>query len=397
VKNIILAGGRAKKELSILVPPGSNKVLLRIMGKPIISYPLNSLQEVSRAETLLVYRVGEESVFREALRHSMGSLKPVQQTIGESVHDALLACEEFVNDTDYFFLSFGDIIVEPDAYSQLLSTHLSEEPDATLLAVPLDPEHAKTYGLLVVDEYGYVRNVLEQVIETDQPLYIAGGVYILPTHILDQLKKGYTLPQALNTLATSGKVRAVYWGGSWIDIGYPTDLLEAQYQLLNRIHGIVIGSKAVIEKTAVIDGPVVIEDNAYIDHYAVLKGPLYIGRDSFIGAHSFIRDYTNIEENVRIGAYTEIRFSNIQPYVRLHSKILLMDTIVGENTIIETNVTTLNILPKDAEPPRLRTHIEDRPGKTKKKLGAVIGYNNKISAGKIIKPGEIIEPEQIIE
>ncbi|OYT38650.1 MAG: nucleotidyl transferase [Desulfurococcales archaeon ex4484_58] len=397
MKNLILAGGRAREELSVLVPPGKNKVLLKIMGKPVIYYPLTNLQRVSRAETLLVYRVGEESVYREASQYSLETLTPIPQQSGETIHDAILAAKDKLNDTDHFFLVFGDIIVEQDAFSQLLSIHLSEEPDATLLAIPLEPRHIETYGLLSINEDSYVDKVLDKPIsETTKPLYIAGGAYILPTWIIDLLEKQYTLPQALNEVASKGKVRAVYWSNTWIDIGYPSDLLEATYQLLSRIRDVSISGKAEIEKTAVIEGPVVIEDHAYIDHYVVIKGPAYIGDGAFIGTHSFIRDYTNIESKTRLGAYNEVRYSNIQSYTLMHSRVIVMDSLIGENTVFEPNITILNVLPEEEEPPRLRTHIVKKPTKTLKKMGAVIGYNVRINSGTIIKPGEIIEPNTIV-
>jgi NDP-sugar pyrophosphorylase family protein len=148
IKNLILAGGGAKPELSILIPPGKNKVLLRILGKPIIYYPLTSIQRVNRVETILVYRLGEEEVYREASKHSIEQLVPIQQVSGNSIHEAILSAESKLRDTDYFFLLIGDIVLSHEALDMLINTHLSLEPDATVLIVPYDPEYAETYGLL---------------------------------------------------------------------------------------------------------------------------------------------------------------------------------------------------------------------------------------------------------
>ncbi len=399
MKNLVLAAGKASKELSVLVPPGSNKVLLRILGKPIIYYPLTSLQQVNHAETILVYRVGEEKVYREALKYSLEHLVPVAQEKGEYVHNAIESAENKLRDTDYFILVFGDLIVEKDAISQLISTHLSEEPDATVLAVPAEPRHIETYGLMVVDENNYVKKVLEKKPTNkyfEEPLYISGGVYILPTWILDYISKGYSLPGAIDYIAKNGKVKAVHWSGLWIDTGYPADLLEANYQLLSRIKGIHIADNAEVEKTAVIEGPVIIDEHAYIDHYVVIKGPAYIGKNTFIGAYSFMRFYVDVEEKTALGAYNEVRYSNLQPYVKTHSRTIILDSIIGENTVLESNITILNILPEQEEPPRLRTHIVKKPGAIERKMGAVIGYNCKISTNKILNPGQIIEPNTIL-
>ncbi len=399
MKTLILAAGRSKPEISVLVPPGSNKVLLKVLGRPVISYSLEAVEKVIKGEVILVYREGEDRVYQEASRYAGTAVRPIPQISGGTVADAILSAEKALRDTDYFLLVFGDIVFDHDALGQLLSTHLSEEPDATILATPLIPEHASTYGVISVDDEGFVKKVIEEPAELGrEPYYISGGLYILPTRILDLLEKKHSLPQALNTLAATGRVKTVYWSGLWIDIGYPWDLLEAVHQLLYRIDKSYISTRAEIESTATITGPVIIEDKAYIDHHALIKGPAYIGKDSFIGAHSFIRQYSNIEYKNRIGSYAEVKNSVTQPYTLLDSKVILADSIVGENTIIGAMTVTLNILPADEKPPRLRTHLV-KPTSLKvqkRKLGAIIGYNTKINPGIILKPGTIIKPGTVI-
>jgi len=397
LKNLVLAGGRASRELSVLIPPGSNKVLLRIMGKPVLYYPLNNLMSVNPVETLLIYRFGEDSVYYEASKYGL-NIYPIPQREGETTREAILSAESKLRDIDYFFLVFGDIIVDRDAFTEVLSTHLSEEPDATLLAIPPDPRYVKTYGLMTIDENNYVKRVFEPSVDIDvgEPYYIPGGVYIVSTRILDYLEKGYSFPGALDQLARNGRVKAVIWTGLWIDIGYPTDLLEATYQLLSRLKGVYISDKAEVSSSTIIEEPVYIDDNAIVDHNVVIKGPVYIGRNSFIGAYSFLRFYVNIEDNVGIGAYNEIKYSNIQPYVKTHSRTTILDSIIGENTVLESNITTLNTIPEEEQPPRLRSHIVKTLSSVERKLGAIIGYNCKISSHKVLKPGEIIEPNTIL-
>lgn len=397
LKNLVLAAGGAKPELSVLVPPGKNKVLLKILGKPILYYPLTSVQRVNRAETILVYREGEEKVAETAARISLEALVPVKQVEGTAVRDAILSAESKLGDVDYFFLVYGDIIIEPEAFNLLLSMHFTEEPDATILIVPYDPEYAETYGLVIIDEEGYAKKIIsgEQAREADQT-YIVGGIYILPTTILDYLAKNHTLPEAINKLAENSRVKTVLWNKLWIDIGYPSDILEATYHLLSQLEHSRISRKAEIESTAIIKGPVIIDDHTYIDHYTVIKGPVYIGKHVFIGAHSFVREYSDIEYKVRIGAYNEIKKSNIQPYSLLDSKVTILDSIIGENCIIGTNTTILNVLPEKEKPPRLRTHLVYPPTKTVRKMGAVIGYNTSIKSSTTISPGSIIKQESII-
>ncbi|MCD6301002.1 MAG: NTP transferase domain-containing protein [Staphylothermus sp.] len=397
MKNIILAAGKAKKELSVLIPPGKNKVLLRILGKPVIYYPLRSLQEASGKETIIVYRRGEEQVIDEAGKYSKHPIVPIAQEKGETIRDAILVASKELEKENHFFLVFGDIIIEPEALIRLYNTHLTEEPDATILLVPYDPEYAETYGIATIDEEGYLTKILTNT-SANKPKYIIGGAYILPNHILDLLEKNMNLPEAINQLIQEGaKIKTVLWTGTWIDIGYPADLLEADYALLSMVKSSIISDKAEIEPTSTIIGPVIIEENTYIDHHVLIKGPVYIGKNSFIGAHSFIRQYTDINNNVRIGAYNEVKKSNIQPYTLLDSYVYLADSIIGENSIIGAYTITLNVLESKMKPPRIRKHLVSPPKKEVKKLGAIIGYNTKIGTKTTIYPGKTIKPESIIE
>ena len=397
MKNIILAAGRAKRELSVLIPPGKNKVLLRILGKPVIYYPLHSLQEASGKETIIVYRKGEEQVIKEAGNYSKYSIIPITQEEGNTIREAILAASKELDKENYFFLVFGDIVVEPEPLIRLYNTHLTEEPDATILLIPYDPEYAETYGTATIDEEGYLTKTLTSK-SIEKPKYIIGGAYILPNHILDLLEKNLNLPEAINQLIQEGaRIKTILWTGTWIDIGYPTDLLEADYTLLSTIKSTIISDKAEIEPTSTIIGPVIIDENTYIDHHVLIKGPVYIGKNSFIGAHSFIRQYSDINNNVRIGAYNEVKKSNIQPYTLLDSYVYIADSIIGENSIIGAYTITLNVLEAKMKTPRVRKHLVNPPKKEIEKLGAIIGYNTKIGTKTIIYPGKTIKPETIIE
>lgn len=395
---LVLAGGLASKDLSVLIPEGYNKVLLKIAGKPILCHVLQSLRKISKARINLLYRRGEESVYREASRCVDEGLEPVVQESGYTVGEAIVSASSSLEDSDKFMLVFGDLILDTRDLSQVISTSLTEEYDAIVLAVPLDPRKASTHGLVVIDELGFVKKVYSSpptgVVEN---AYIAGGVYVLPTRILDFLEKGMDLPQALDALVTKSRVKAVNAEGEWVDVGSAKDLLRATYIVLSRMHGLFIHEKATIEKTVVIkEPPIYVDEDAYIDHYAVIRGPVYIGKKSFIGVHSFIRDYSNVEDNVRIGAFSELKFSNIQSYVYIHSRVLLMDSVVGENTIIESNVTALNIPIEEEELPKTKSVMIKKPRIKVEKMGAVIGHDSKIGAGVLLKPGEIIREKSIV-
>ncbi|WP_440058948.1 sugar phosphate nucleotidyltransferase [Thermogladius sp. 4427co] len=386
--NLVLAAGRASSELGVLVPPRSNKVILRILGKPIAYYPITGLYTANKSVVHVVYREGEDEVPRELSSSVEYPLEYIEQKAGWSVRDAILSARERIDAVDYFLLSFGDLIVDAEAYLKLVSAHVEEAPDATVLVTPVEPHNIGTYGIASVDENWFVRKVYTRGGVVGEAVYTVAGVYILPSRILDYLEKGLDLPEALDALARSGRVKAVLWTGTWVDIGYPADMLEAVYQLLSKVRDVRVSGKAVVEDTARIEGPVIVEDGAYIDHYAVVKGPVYIGRGGFVGAHSFIREYTDLEEKTRVGSYGEVKFSIVQPYCLMDSRVTVLNSVLGGNSIVGTGVTTLNVLPAEEAPPRLREHVVRR-GVFEKKIGAVIGYGARVPPYTILNPGSV--------
>ncbi|MGC9121820.1 MAG: sugar phosphate nucleotidyltransferase [Thermogladius sp.] len=388
--NLVLAAGRPSKELGVLVPLRSNKVLLRVLGRPVLYYPVSGVYQANRSTVLIVYRSEEDAVPREASSVLEPPVEFVEQEAGETVRDALLAARKAIDATDYFLLSFGDIVLDAEAYAKVVNTHLEESPDATILVAPVEPHNVENYGFVSVDENWLVRRVYSTGPRPPEAVYTIAGVYVLPSRVLDYLEKGLNLPEALQKIAESGRVKAVLWTGTWVDVGYPADLLEAVYQLLSRLRGVAISGKAVVERTAVIEGPVVVEDGAYIDHYAVVKGPAYIGKKSFVGAHSFVRDYVDLEESSRVGSYSEVKFSSVQPYSLMDSKVTVLNSVLGSESIVGIGVTTLNVLPSEEAPPRLREHVVRR-GVFEKKMGAVIGYGARVPPYTVLKPGSVFK------
>ncbi len=395
MKALVLAGGEPKN-LKTLVPPGRSKHTLRILGKPVIAYPIEALSKTLKRDIVLVY--SNFDVVEEAKQYAKDRIIPVEQE-KPGIEGAILSAEQYLRDTEHFLLMYGDLIIDQKAILTLLEKFYEEEPLAAILTIPLEERFASTYGVAVVNIEGCIEHVLEKPkIEEVRKLtaYTLGGVYILPTWAYDLIEKYRSLSNALNELIKKGKVVSVHWSGLWIDIGYPSDLIAASTQLLQKLDKTVIEDKAVIENNVVIKPPVYIDEGAYIDHYAVLKGPLYVGKNSFIGAHSFVRDCSDIEQNVRIGAYSEVKHSIIQPYTLIDSFAYIADSIIGENTSIGSHIVTLNVLPQDEIPPRLREYLVTPSEKRKEwKLGAIIGYNVKISAGRVLNPGQIIPPNTV--
>ncbi|MEZ0393480.1 MAG: sugar phosphate nucleotidyltransferase [Desulfurococcaceae archaeon] len=382
---LVLAAGPPSEELRPLVPPRGNKVLLHVLGRPILYHVLSAVSRRCN-RTLVVYREGEELVAEEASRIAPSAV-PVKQRAGNTVRDAVLAAAGLVDREAYFLLAFGDLVIPEDAVAELLSAHYEEEPDATILAVPVEPYHVETYGIVEVDEGWRARRV-EPRGTVGGAFYALGGIYVLPNSVLDLLERGANLPEAIGRLASEGRVRAVPWNRMWVDVGYPTDIIEASYQLLSALDGSSISSRAEVKPTAVIEGPVIVEEGAVVDHYAVIKGPAYVGRGAFVGAHSLVRDHADLGPSTKVGAFAEVKRSNLQPGASVGSGAVVLDSVLGGNSELGAGTVTVNV-PVEEVVPRLRERIAGRPPRVERKMGAVVPYGARIRPLSVIGPGAV--------
>ncbi|MEM1643998.1 MAG: NDP-sugar synthase [Desulfurococcaceae archaeon] len=398
MKTVVLAGG-GPGELSVLVPPGRSKHTLRIVGRPLIHYPLMAVGEAVGRDVILVY--SSEDVYREAVELSSVRIIGVRQE-GEGIEEAVKSAAKELGGEDYFLLVYGDLVVDSKALFKVMESFYSYEPTMAVLTTPLEEKYVYTYGVASTDLNGLVRRVVEKPSSIDaveKPAYTVGGVYVLPTWIIDCFEKGLGFTDALNKVASEGRAIAVHWNGLWIDVGYPADLLEATRQLLNALRGLHVSGGVEVERNVVIEPPAFIDEGTYVDHGAVVKGPVYIGRGCFIGAHSFLRHYASLEGRVRVGAFSEVKNANVQPNVVVDSYTYIGDSIIGGDSCIGSHVVTLNLLPDEETPPRLREHLV-APQSLKKpvrKLGAIIGYGARIGAGTTLYPQSVVQPMASIE
>ena len=243
---------------------------------------------------------------------------------------------------------------------------------------------------MILTSDGKVRSFTEKPERYIEGAYAFGGVAILDRNLVELVESEGSLDKAVNTYVKTHDVLASIWGGWWVDIGYPWNILEAQYYLLKeRVKNSVISSKANIASTAVIEGPVVVEEGARIDHYAVVKGPAYIGRNVLIGTHTFIRPYVGIEEEATVGSYTELVWSTLEPEATVGRGSFLGFSVVGEKAVIESNVITKLLTEPEKEGIKAIKVVKRR--RQYAKIGAFIGYRARVPAGKVLEAGEYVE------
>jgi len=381
---LILAGGSGER-MKILTG-GKPKTLLRLVGKYLVEYSLENVVSLGGKEVFLV--VNNPKDFEDiAIKYGRKLKIELITQRKPGIEGAILSAKDYINSD--FVLLYGDIIAPPNMYRELLHMYYY---GGEFGVVVIPEEETESYVVAKLHSITSIDAFIEGSAATNMPgLYVVGGAYALPREFLDTLESHNNILSALNEINSRFRLRPCIWSGWWVDTEYPWDLLRASLYVLYHLEKSMISRDAVISPNAIIEGPVIIEDGVEIDHYAIIKGPVYIGAKSYIGSHSLIRNYVALEGENIVGAHTEVVWSSIQKRASIGSKSYIGFSIVGENSVIEPGVVTINIVPEKMKIARaIKT---ERRGREYVKLGAIIGYNSRVSAYSILKPGETVPIE----
>ena len=383
MRAVVLAGGPGRNMLPL--SEDYPKVLLRIVGKPLIDYALSGLERCGIEEYLVVVSDKRVKYFVE---ERLGWKALVVEQSKPEIEGALAAAAEHLKPDEHFVLAYADIVAPPDMYARLLEVFSVSGCDAALTVVPV--LEAETYGIALVDmETNRVVDVYEKPEPgTVESMLALGGAYVLSSRVAKEVSDGASLPEALSAEAKRGSVAALMWTGTWIDVGYPWDIISAVIEVLKEWRTSRVSARAKVSPTAVIEGPVVVEEGAVIDHYAVIKGPVYVGARAFVGKGAFVREFSSLEEDSIAGAFTEVKRSSLQPKSSAGSYVLLADTVLGPGAVVEPGVITMSKLPEEARVKRL----PPLQGMVRKyrKLGAYIAPGARVSARTLLGPGSLV-------
>lgn len=237
MKGVILAGG--KGERLKLCTRVTNKHLLAVYDRPMISYPLLTLQRASVKEVLIV--TGKEhmgdmiELLGSGSEFGMDFTYKVQDE-ASGIAKALYLAKDFVRDkfNGHFITILGDNLLEDKISPEALLA--LGEARIFLKKVP-DPER---FGVAEVDvsadgTHCFVRRIVEKPKQKVSSLAVI-GVYIYDSSvfpIIENLKPSppprseYEITAVNNEYIKRGKLRHSIVKGFWSDMGTPSSLLKS--------------------------------------------------------------------------------------------------------------------------------------------------------------------------
>jgi NDP-sugar pyrophosphorylase family protein len=181
---------------------------------------------------------------------------------------------------------------------------------------------------------------------------------------------------------------------SWLDIGSPWDLLDANKTILETIP---VKNEGVVEEGVVMRGMVTIGAGTVVKAGSYIEGPCVIGKDCRIGPHAYIRGATAIGDRCHIGHSTELKNSIVMEDTRVPHFNYIGDSVIGRRCNFGAGTKIAN-LRHDHGPVNVGGRSTGRA-----KFGAIVGddvqfgINCSVNVGAMIGNNTKISPHSLIE
>jgi glucose-1-phosphate thymidylyltransferase len=295
------------------------KPLLRVGGRPVMSYILDDLQELGIEEVVFVIGyLGD--VVKEFMAQEYPRIRPqyVVQEVQDGTAGAVKLAEPFVEGE--MLILFVDTLFDAD-----LSVIKGLSPEWAGVLWAKEVEDYQRFGVIVTDAEGGMTRIVEKPQEPISKLANIGLYYVRDR---DLLFKGidktlnnppgpsgeFYLTDAFQYMVDNGARLLTAPVAGWYDCGKPETLLETNEHLLRTTRGwispsamvesTVLGDAVRIEDGVVLEGStlgsnVTVEKGARITNSslrnciigpsAVIEGSVL--RDSLIGGHSSVRGF----------------------------------------------------------------------------------------------------------
>ena len=341
---VILAAGESSRFWPL---NNKNKCLIKIMGKPLIWYTIDSLKNAGIKDIIIV-QGSDEAVKRELEKYDLGT-KYVIQEEQKGMGNAIAQAKSYLG--DHFFVLDATRVDGGNYISQILEKQKTS--GASLVLLGAKTNNPQLYGILEL-EGDRAKDIVEKPDKGEVKIV---GIYLLPKAILEYYQKikehMYAFEDALNLYMKEKDVRVAISENDVFSLKYPWHLFDISKYLMDKY---------------LKDKEVKIGKNVKVYEGAIIKGPCYIGDNCVIGNNTLIRDYTSIENDCVVGALSEVARCIFQEDVHTHSGFF-GDSILGKGCKIGAGTVTANVRIDRGE---IKTEIKNEKVNTgSKSLGVI--------------------------
>jgi glucose-1-phosphate thymidylyltransferase len=299
------------------------KPLLKVGDKPVLSYILDDLRELGVNEAVLI-----TGHLKEKVEAYMKSEYPdfhavyTEQVEQRGTADAIALAEPYVQEE--MLIIFVDTLFDADLS---LVKRLPDDVAGVIWAKEV--EDYQRFGVLVTDENGFMREIIEKPSEPVSKLANIGLYYIRDWKLLFEgihhvmnsppgASGEYYLTDAFQYMVDKGAKLKVEPVHGWYDAGKPDTLLETNAHVLSTTRG---------RKPESLGEGVTVHE------------PVHVGEGVTL-------EHSEIGPNVTLGAGTTVRGSTLR------------DVIVGENTSIVDSQLNDSLLGSDVKVQGVRGQVD---------------------------------------
>lgn len=230
MKAVLLAAGKGKRmrELSRDMP----KPMVPVRGKPILEHIVTGLRDHAGIREFLIITGYLPEVVENHFQDGTGfgaAIAYARQEVQNGTGKAPELAKDWLAGSD-FVLSYGDILIDPSQYHDLVEAHTADG----VLAVKHADDLSKG-GAAVLDEAGCLKSLVEKPAPgTVLNAWYNCGIYIFQKTVFDYTARlelsprgEYELTDALNAMAGDGlKLKGVELRGEWADVRDPETVEE---------------------------------------------------------------------------------------------------------------------------------------------------------------------------
>jgi glucose-1-phosphate thymidylyltransferase len=277
------------------------KPLLKVGDKPVLSYILDDLRELGVNEAVLITGHLKEKV-EEFMSTEYPDFKAeyTEQVEQRGTADAIALAEPFVREE--MLIIFVDTLFDADLS---LVRRLPDEVAGVIWAKEV--EDYQRFGVLVTDEDGFMRTIIEKPTEPVSKLANIGLYYIRDWKLLFEGIRHvmnsppgpsgeYYLTDAFQYMVDHGAKLKVEPVHGWYDAGKPETLLETNLHVLSTTRGRApenVGDGVTIHEPVHVADGVTLENSEVGPNVTLSAGAVVRGskvRDSIVGEKSTIEN-----------------------------------------------------------------------------------------------------------
>jgi bifunctional UDP-N-acetylglucosamine pyrophosphorylase/glucosamine-1-phosphate N-acetyltransferase len=382
---VILAAGKGTRMNS-----SKAKVVHRLLGMPLISYPVERARELAASPIIAVLGHQREAVEQELVaRHGAGAVTVVEQAEQKGTgHAVRLALEPLARWEGIVAILYGDVpMLTRETLGRLVDEAVETEGLAMLSARVADPTG---YGRVIRDDIGQVSRIVEHKDASNAERAIDeinAGIYAAPIEFLreavaklvPQNAQGeYYLTDIVEQAAgTIGASAILVDEHEVAGINDRRQLAEAERllcrRLVDRWHehvtfrdpasvwiepGVTIEPDVEIGRNVALRGKTQIKRGARIDDGAIIEDAIIgagtevrpycviveaeIGEGAIIGPFARLRTGTQLADGVHIGNFVETKKVRMGRGSKANHLTYLGDAVIGEGVNVGAGTITCN-------------------------------------------------------